>query len=214
MDLHRFDDVTRTLGRASSRRTLLRLVFGGVGAFLFGNDEIEAKPKKRRKKRKKRCKPNCTGKVCGDDGCGGSCGECPGDIRCVVCENGHCQYALDGTLCEPDDYYLRCYLGRCVTCGSKDQPSCSGVCGPGTGKDPDGICRDCGVDGLPCCAGSACFGAGSECVNLSSGTMCVSSSCGHLDETCCPLPGGGFYGWCRPPLLCEMPHHRCIEPCC
>jgi hypothetical protein len=33
------------------------------------------------------CAASCAGKQCGDDGCGGSCGQCPaGD----VCENGHC----------------------------------------------------------------------------------------------------------------------------
>ena len=34
------------------------------------------------------CEPDCTGKVCGDDGCGGSCGTCSGDKLCV---NGACQ---------------------------------------------------------------------------------------------------------------------------
>ena len=28
------------------------------------------------------CVPNCTGKVCGDDGCGGSCGTCDGGYEC------------------------------------------------------------------------------------------------------------------------------------
>jgi general secretion pathway protein G len=28
------------------------------------------------------CTPNCSGKACGDDGCGGSCGSCTGDNTC------------------------------------------------------------------------------------------------------------------------------------
>ncbi|MBO4711757.1 hypothetical protein J5681_07580 [bacterium] len=28
------------------------------------------------------CKPDCTGKICGGDGCGGSCGECGGNTMC------------------------------------------------------------------------------------------------------------------------------------
>src|SRR5438067_8932055 len=33
------------------------------------------------------CTPNCTGKTCGDDGCGGSCGSCPSGQTCV---SGQC----------------------------------------------------------------------------------------------------------------------------
>ena len=33
------------------------------------------------------CLPDCAGKVCGGDGCDGSCGECQGDNKCV---NGKC----------------------------------------------------------------------------------------------------------------------------
>ena len=33
------------------------------------------------------CKPNCQGKECGDDGCGGSCGNCTSN---QVCDNGKC----------------------------------------------------------------------------------------------------------------------------
>ncbi|MBM4370894.1 MAG: PQQ-binding-like beta-propeller repeat protein [Deltaproteobacteria bacterium] len=30
------------------------------------------------------CQPDCEGKVCGDDGCGGSCGECGGEDACMA----------------------------------------------------------------------------------------------------------------------------------
>lgn len=36
----------------------------------------------------KSCKSSCNGKVCGDDGCGGSCGTCSGSLSCV---SGDCQ---------------------------------------------------------------------------------------------------------------------------
>ena len=36
------------------------------------------------------CAPNCNGKVCGDDGCGGSCGACAANKTCV---QGQCQCA-------------------------------------------------------------------------------------------------------------------------
>jgi len=43
------------------------------------------------------CTPDCTGKVCGDNGCGGSCG---------VCETGTCN--TDGTACETDNNVTEC----------------------------------------------------------------------------------------------------------
>jgi hypothetical protein len=33
------------------------------------------------------CKANCTGKTCGDDGCGGTCGMCPSTL---ICSGGSC----------------------------------------------------------------------------------------------------------------------------
>jgi hypothetical protein len=42
------------------------------------------------------CTPFCGQMVCGDDGCGGSCGTCPTPYTCVI--NGTCQ--LDpGSVC-------------------------------------------------------------------------------------------------------------------
>jgi len=43
------------------------------------------------------CRPNCLGKVCGEDGCGGSCGTCPAGSTCdngIVCEGGAASGAL------------------------------------------------------------------------------------------------------------------------
>jgi formylglycine-generating enzyme required for sulfatase activity len=37
------------------------------------------------------CDPQCVGKACGDDGCGGHCGVCPWDDPCQsACVDGHC----------------------------------------------------------------------------------------------------------------------------
>jgi hypothetical protein len=54
------------------------------------------------------CVPRCDGRVCGDDGCGGSCGSCPGGTSC---QSGRC-------VC----------VGRCAgrTCGND---GCGGSCG-------------------------------------------------------------------------------------
>ncbi len=39
------------------------------------------------------CTPDCSGKVCGDDGCGGSCGKCGNDLQCNA----------EGSECKPYD---------------------------------------------------------------------------------------------------------------
>jgi iron(II)-dependent oxidoreductase len=38
------------------------------------------------------CQPSCLGRLCGDDGCGGLCGTCPGNL---TCQNGRCFGDLD-----------------------------------------------------------------------------------------------------------------------
>ncbi|MBU1974496.1 MAG: hypothetical protein KKH52_03820 [Nanoarchaeota archaeon] len=51
------------------------------------------------------CTPSCTGKVCGDDGCGGSCGTCPADYTCsagaCVAEDSDKEIFLN----QMEDYY-------------------------------------------------------------------------------------------------------------
>lgn len=44
------------------------------------------------------CVPDCDGVVCGDDGCGGSCGSCDGGY---LCEIGQCVDDCAGLLCGP-----------------------------------------------------------------------------------------------------------------
>ncbi len=86
------------------------------------------------------CAPDCGDRECGDDGCGGSCGECPDG---APCEDGVCA-------CVPS----------CVDrqCGDDGCGGSCGECPPGFDCD-DGVCvcepqcagKDCGPDG---CGGS------------------------------------------------------------
>jgi len=71
------------------------------------------------------CKPDCAGKVCGSDGCDGSCGDCVGPQD--ACVNGQCvcQPACEGKQCGPD--------------------GCDGSCGecePPAACDPSGLCAE------------------------------------------------------------------------
>src|SRR5829696_3210296 len=103
MESDRFDALTARLAAPLSRRTSVGLLgvlgIGSVGIADQANAKGKKKPlclngqtiKASGKKRKKlltqgatagacpRCTPQCQGKACGADGCGGTCGTC-GDV--------------------------------------------------------------------------------------------------------------------------------------
>lgn len=75
------------------------------------------------------CTPNCAGKQCGDDGCGGICGDCPASSIHFICDNGQCiscpsgvcsageNCPEDATGC-PSSYDTKCYEPTCINgCG-------------------------------------------------------------------------------------------------
>jgi len=98
------------------------------------------------------CSSNCAGRECGDDGCGGSCGTCPGGS----CINGICNYA-----CMPNCRDKNCGDDGCGgSCGDCSGGECvHGVCSCFIAPD----CRDkeCGPDG---CGGSCGTCRDGECV--------------------------------------------------
>ena len=86
------------------------------------------------------CKLECSGKNCGDDGCGGSCGECS--------EEG--ALCLDGICCAPDCEGRVCGTDGCGdSCGECVGGSCSnGSCISGGGGGGGG-CRTNGGASMP-----------------------------------------------------------------
>ncbi len=57
------------------------------------------------------CTPNCAERICGDDGCGGHCGTCPGDMVCLT--DGTCTAAL---ACGSDESIGTCQGDNLVYC--------------------------------------------------------------------------------------------------
>jgi hypothetical protein len=176
------------------------------------------------------CTPDCGGKACGDDGCGGSCGGCCGT---QVCEGGQC---VGGPGCEESNLpgCGGCACEECV-CGldpfccqamwdSLCVGECLDACG-GCGASPDCDGKECGPDGCggvcgECPAGWDCTDEGTcleECVPACEGLGCGSDGCGgecgHCEEgmECkeglCLAPCGGldFVGCCNgtQSLYCE-----------
>jgi len=120
------------------------------------------------------CIPDCTGKECGDDGCGGACGICEIQDECVAgacvcvpaCEGkecgddgcgGECGQCTDGSACALDECVAgmcesppvvgHCAIcGACVPAGSVRGGSPCQTCDPA--KDPEGWSY--AGDGFPC----------------------------------------------------------------
>ena len=161
MDAHRFDDLTRSLTSARSRRGLLRLGVGAALAAVLGRPE-----------------PAEAGTRCprGKERCGGKCrAKCP-DVKVRNRRTCRCEcpdgMRACGAVCVGDD---RCCPGE-KECGG----GCiaEDVCCPYTEKEcPDGSClaKDAGA----CCPGveEACASAPGGCCNSLAGEECSADGC-------------------------------------
>jgi len=168
------------------------------------------------------CSPNCVGLECGDDGCGGECGNCQDGQSCAqgVCasQNG----CGDGN-CEPGETLESCpedciCVAKCQdkTCGND---GCGGSCGTCT--------RDQVCDAGQCvetCVGT-CVSKGWECGEVCGETcgqcptqhfcdegICICSpNCG--DNECGQDGCGGYCGAC--PSSDECIQGQCVcQPGC
>lgn len=145
------------------------------------------------------CVASCSGKLCGDDGCGGVCGTCssPPATTCAnantlrtftsgaSCLSGACVYSYGDTSC-PNG----CSAGRCLSC----TPSCSGKqCGSdgcggscgGCATPPPAVCTSATVLTSSAATGS-CSSAGTCSYALSSTTCaqgCANGACQSCTET-------------------------------
>jgi len=146
------------------------------------------------------CIEDCTGKECGDDGCGGSCGDCNGtDVcdgtgQCVPLEecvpetcislgkecgtwNDDCEGTLDCGDCDVGD---SCSNGICVGC-TPDCSCASATCIGDTCSDGcSGICAgtlapDCGI--RECGPAPNGCGGSNECGTCGAGEHCESGTC-------------------------------------
>jgi hypothetical protein len=149
----------------------------------------------KRKKGKKRrgvcaesCTPQCASRVCGGNGCGGSCGSCPAGQFCDA--NGQCRgcpagqrfcggACVSGNQCCPGET-RSCYTGPAGTLGK-------GICAAGTERCLDnGQWGGCLGQVLPTCDGRACGPdrCGGSCGTCPSGLHC------HSDGQCSSCPDG------------------------
>ncbi|GMV40768.1 MAG: hypothetical protein AMXMBFR64_24840 [Myxococcales bacterium] len=149
------------------------------------------------------CVTQCLGKVCGDDGCGGQCGTCPGKLQCAegacvvggVCGDAKCESEV-GETCANCASDCGCGVGVCVGAACCF-PSCGGAeCG---GDGCGGVCGTCAP--LLSCSGGVCLALGETC-----GDGACDPEAAETCKTCvadCSCGGG----------LC-MPDQTCCTPSC
>jgi hypothetical protein len=144
------------------------------------------------------CLPDCTGLECGDDGCGGDCGECPGYFdecvngTCVCTPNCPIWYCGDdgcGTPCGPCPAGEVCVLDFCEAESQCGEITYEGCC---TGNGTLKWCEEDVIKELDCTAEDAQCGWWYEQAFYG----CVD----HND----PAPGQEF------PYLCPG---ECDDPC-
>ena len=135
------------------------------------------------------CVPDCTDKACGDDGCGGSCGECADgtncndEAQCVagwICNPAY-QGAEDGCDCDCGEYDPDCDIpdAGVYNCAGWQTCSAEGVCTPEECV-PDCTDKICGDDG---CGGS-CGGCPLDAPTCLDGA-CMGDLCAGVDDVGC-----------------------------
>jgi hypothetical protein len=148
------------------------------------------------------CTPQCSGKQCGSDGCGGTCGTCATGQTCSASGQctGSCTPQCSGKQCGSDGCG-----GSCGTCATGQICSPTGQCGGGcahpicstgtklaSGCDPC-VTNICGSDSFCCSTSwdSTCVGEVASICNIDcsctpqcSGKQCGSDGCGGSCGTC------------------------------
>ncbi len=171
------------------------------------------------------CTPDCKGKQCGPDGCGGSCGTCQPPAQCVV---DQCVKGCGGHTVHYGNFVESscCYKGYALVCGNDesggefywDIKKCSSPdecrwddkfflysCDSSLSdyEDPKGWNpRECDFQCIPDCKGKECGpdGCGGTCGKCHQGDVCLDDgTCCHPDCTgreCGDDGCGGTCGYC------------------
>ena len=157
------------------------------------------------------CEPDCEGKVCGPDGCGGSCGDCPGEVcdeptgQCIADECGELseEGCCDGVILKA------CRVGQPMSldcaaqaagyvCGWLEDGQQAGyacglpdvveLAGDPSGAHPLTCAGPCesGCDGVACDVDDGCGGT----CGCADGMSCVDGLC----QTCVPDCAGRVCG--------------------
>ena len=149
------------------------------------------------------CDPVCDGIECGDDGCGGTCGECKDEKDCILgtCHPDYCAEGLQDFGCCFGEVVFWCEEDKLklTECAPNNPPY--NICGwksdkyecGGDGEDPDGLLPlDCCVGDCTDkeCGGNGCWGSCGECGD---NEECTEGNCDCVTDSvlceniCCPV---------------------------
>jgi len=160
------------------------------------------------------CTPQCEGKICGDDLCGGSCGECEPGYKCTdeftcVCAFEGCGVDCCGAgeICTEEG----CCLPDCENkeCGDSGCGTICAECPKFMNCAEDFLCvcsfLECGGD---CCSpDQVCF-EDSCCLPDCEGKECGGDGCGGSCGDC------GEWELCSEDQLCVCQFLDCLWDCC
>jgi hypothetical protein len=210
MEEHRFDHLARILSRAGSRRGVLgRLAtLSLVGVLIAssgedglgarhrrrrkarhdpGQDKDNRKGKRRRKRKGKpsRCTPDCAGKVCGSDGCDGSCAPGCNDATLTCNVEGQCvpRSCADGVR-NDDETGVDCG-GSCPPCPGQACLSAADCQPPATCNMTIQRCETTCEITAECLTIAAAAGLPVRCCNGTcvAGTCCSNADCSGTSGT-------------------------------
>ncbi|GEM_PF-4108328 len=138
------------------------------------------------------CTPYCDDLECGDDQCGGVCGNCSSGRHCEdgVCQDGACEAQCEGRECGPDgcgSVCGECEFGTiCIAFLCLAPDSCVGKCdGLDCGYVGECNCGGCGAEEL--CVAHDCVDAEAPCA-----VECEMKECGVVGECDCGKCGDGL----------------------
>lgn len=161
------------------------------------------------------CKPNCYGKQCGGDGCGGTCGNpCEEGFVCVQGQCQPCSGSCAGRTCGDDGCGKSCGSCQSGFVCSHGQCVLKQIAEGNTCTLPDGTRQECGFNA-----------AGNSCGSCADGFVCQSGKCVVKPEVCvknctnsdgsrkeCGDDGcGGSCGGCASNEICSA--GKCIPNC-
>lgn len=147
------------------------------------------------------CIPSCTGKACGSDGCGGSCGSCNSSFFCDAsgqCVSTICVPAQNATLPELCGSFV-CGTAQNGTCGTVSCGTCAigtscnqtagqciaASCVPAANATPSGVCGSfvCGT------------AQNGTCGSVSCGTCTGGASCNQAGQCVSTTTQVGYFGF-------------------
>lgn len=171
------------------------------------------------------CIPACGAKQCGDDGCGGVCGDCPPDAPNCVDATGQCT-----NQCIPDCALKQCgddgcggSCGDCPATAPNCDPSnflCTALCIPTCGDvqcGSDGCGGSCGVcdNNAPYCIEGLCYAdPDGTCLPACDGKQCGANGCGGNCGVCPPTSPTCIDGLCGGTCQANCSGKQCGDDGC